>query len=276
MKKVADLHIHTHYSDGIYSPEKIIQMAADKGLSAISITDHDTIAGLQEAHELSKKYDVEIINGVELSCYENGREYHILGYGFDLNDQSLVDHLDMYKTLRRKRAEIMHQKLEQLGVKFSFRLIEILAGDAPITRPHIAASIHKAGYVNSAKEAFDQYIGNHGPAYHPKANFSVANAIDMLNRSGGIAVLAHPAYSVEHNELYKIIEQGLDGIEVIHPAHNEDLTRFYHSIANQYWLIETGGSDFHGIKDYDEGNFGMFVVPYASVESIKYHQLNFK
>lgn len=275
MKKVADLHIHTHYSDGIYSPAKIIEMAAGKELSAISITDHDTTSALEEAHEAAQNYPIELINGIELSCYENGREYHILGYGFDPNNKKLLGHLNLYRDLRRKRAEIMHQKLEQLGVKFSFRLIEILAGEAPITRPHIAASIHKAGYVNSTKEAFDQYIGNHGPAYHPKANFSVANAIEMLNEAGGIAVLAHPGYSVEHKQLYELIEKGLDGIEVVHPAHNEDLTKFYHSIANQYWLIETGGSDFHGIRDYDEGNFGQFVVPYASVESIKYHQMNF-
>lgn len=270
MQLKADLHTHTNFSDGILSPQELLQKAAKVGLGAISITDHDTIEGVRKAKELADKFNIEVITGCEFSCYENGREYHILGYFFDTNHKSLNEHLDNYKKLRLFRAKQIYKKLQDAGMKFDFDLIQNISRHAPIARPHIGMALVEMGYVNTLKEAFEKYIGDAGPAYYPKANFPVERAIELINSAGGVASLAHPANFVDQPQLYKMIKSGLDGIEVNHPMHNEQQVKFYRSIASQYWLIETGGSDFHGNRDWDEGNFGKYTVPMSTVESLRF------
>ncbi len=269
MKKKADLHIHSIYSDGTLPPEEIFRMAVDKGLSAISITDHDSVEGCIKANELSEKYKLEFINGIEFSCYEKDQEYHILGYNFDINNEELHKYLDAFRKAREQRAHKITGKLKKLDVDISFDKIVMKAASAPITRPHIASVLIDEGYVSNIKEAFTTYLAEGKPAYEPKYYFSVYEAIKLVNNCGGVAVLAHPANTISQAFLFNIIENGLDGIEVIHPMHDENMQRFYTKIANQFWLLTTGGSDFHGSRDYDETNFGKFVVPYSVVNSIK-------
>lgn len=272
MGYLADLHTHTRCSDGILSPEQLIKAAIEVGLSAISITDHDTLDGCIEIQPVLSSYKIDFITGIELSCYEDNKEYHILGYGVELNDAPLVKHIEDYKESRIKRAEMIHNKLQRLGINISFTDILEKAGKAPVTRPHIAEVIKDAGYVEKTKEAFHRFIGDHGPAYQSKTLYPVDKAIKMINKAGGVAVLAHPANTIEPAKLYKFIESGLDGIEVHHPMHNDTQRKFYHSIASQYWLLETGGSDFHGNREYDYNNFGKEGVAQSIVESIKYHR----
>lgn len=273
MSGTGDLHTHTVYSDGVLTPDELLAKAKTVGLSAISVTDHDNIEGTKIALELGPKYGLEVISGIELSCFENGKEYHILGYGFDVDDEELQKYVEDYRVSRLKRAEAIHSKLQALGVEIHFDDILEIAGSAPVTRPHIAAAIKSAGYVDTLKDAFNKFIGDSSPAYHGKPNYSVENAVKMINRSGGVAILAHPANFVEQSKLYKMIEVGLDGIEVIHPMHNDVLRRYYASIASQYWLIQTGGSDFHGNRDWDEINFGKETVPASILDSLKYRSI---
>jgi 3',5'-nucleoside bisphosphate phosphatase len=129
------------------------------------------------------------------------------------------------------------------------------------------------GITNTLKEAFLLYLGEGSPAYEAKAQFPIEKAIKLINSCGGVAVLAHPAKSITPEQLYSVIKMGLDGVEVYHPTHDSKMQGFYHSIASQYWLLETGGSDFHGNRDYDNINFGKSVVPYSVVESIKTHSI---
>ncbi len=265
-----DLHTHTLYSDGILKPEQLLQKATDVGLRGLAITDHDTIEGAVEAIKLSSKFNLDIIIGCEFSCFENDKEYHILGLNLNPNDENLNNHLNNYRNVRLYRAKQIHKKLDIIGIKFDFDEIIKIAGDAPITRPHIAQVLFNYNVVNSLKDAFENLIGEGCPAYHPKAIFPVKSCINLINRAGGVAVIAHPRNYIDTTTLFNFIEQGLDGIEVNHPSHTEELKRYYHYVASQYWLIETGGSDYHGNREWDDTNFGKYTVDYSVVESIRY------
>ncbi len=271
MEPVADLHIHTTYSDGAKTPEDILIRLDNIGLQACAITDHDTVDGCIKALSLQKKYKVEIISGIELSCHEKKREYHLLGYNIDVNNDKLRSHLEEFKHSRRIRAEKILQKLKKVRIELELDYIEEIAGVAPITRPHIANAMIQNKLVNTWKEAFLLYLGDGRPGYVEKMNFPISEAIKMVNQAGGIASLAHPGRSITQENLYKVIDYGLDAIEVIHPGHDISLRNYYQTIAGQYWLMSTGGSDYHGSRDYDDFNFGKFTVPYSTVESIKMH-----
>ena len=271
VKKVADLHMHSIYSDGVFTQEELFQKAKACGLSAISITDHDTIDGCKEALALSKEFGIDYITGIEFSCFEGTKEHHILGYDFDPDYPELVAHLVDFKEARYHRAEKIVGKLEKLRKPIKIDDILKIAGKAPIIRPHIAKAMLDEGHVKSVKEAFLKYLGDWKPGYVPKKTFPVEKAIKLVNSAGGIASLAHPGPFIEQDALYRMIQLGLDGVEIVHPIHDETLRNFYHSVASQYWLLETGGSDYHGNKEYDEENFGKLVVPYSIFESIRYH-----
>ncbi|MFH1051503.1 MAG: PHP domain-containing protein [bacterium] len=269
--RVADLHTHTVYSDGILTPGELFEKAKSAGLSAISITDHDTTDGCSECFELSKKYDIDYLTGVEFSCFEESVEYHILGYQLDIDNPALKKHLSEFRQYRYSRAVSILAKLEKLRKPVKLTQVLEIAGKAPIIRPHIATAMYEAGHVKSVKEAFQKYLGDWKPAYVPKRPFAVHDAIKLINQAGGVASLAHPGPFLSQEALYEMIQSGLDGIEVFHPMHDDSLKNFYHAVASQYWLLETGGSDFHGNKEYDEDNFGKIVVPYSIFESIRFH-----
>ncbi|MBX3042354.1 MAG: PHP domain-containing protein [Candidatus Kapabacteria bacterium] len=269
MQKKVDLHTHTTYSDGILQPHELLSLAKEKGLSAISIVDHDTLDGNIVAQSICSQYDIEVLMGCEFSCYENGKEYHLLGYNFDPDNQSLKTHLDNYRIARLTRAKQIHKKLVNIGAGISFDEILETADKAPVARPHIASVLVKKGYAADLKEAFTKFLGEGSPAYYPKAIFPVEMAIRMINKARGVAVLAHPRNYIDQPTLYKFIQSGLDGIEVNHPSHSEEQKKFYHYVANQFWLLETGGSDYHGSREFDAVNIGNVFVPYSVIDSIK-------
>lgn len=265
----ADLHTHTTYSDGVLTPEQLIKKANEKNISALSITDHDTVEAYGEAYEFSEKYGIELVTGCEFSCYDNGKEYHILGYGIDIKNDEVLEFSKHFKKVRLNRAKKIHEKLINLGVRFEFDRIIEKAGGASLSRPHIAQVLVDTKHAENMKHAFSMYLYDNGPAYYPKEPFPVADAVSMINRAGGVAVLAHPSNYIKQAELYKMIRDGLDGIEIIHPSHKDEKVAFYRSVANQYWLLATGGSDFHGNREYDEENFGKYFVSTKVVDSIK-------
>ncbi len=260
MKKNADLHVHTNCSDGVLPTEELLAKAIGQKITHISITDHDNIDGYKIALQSELSKQIEIISGIELSCSENQREYHLLGYNFDIENKELSKHINKFRDIRIIRAKNMHNKLIGLGVNINFDDILEIAGNAPIARPHIAKAIASAGYAENFYDAFSKFIGDDAPAYEPKIYFPVADGINIIHTAGGVAVLAHPANYVDENTLHNFIKSGLDGIEVVHPMHNITQRNKYKAISRKYNILQTGGSDFHGNRPTDEINFGKEVV----------------
>lgn len=269
MSDNCDLHIHTIYSDGVKTPEEIFDKCVKQGFKAFSITDHDTLDGCVRALEIKDNYDVEFITGVEISCHEKKMEFHLLGYNFDINNDQLRTHIEELKRNRKVRAEKILQRLQKVRINLELDYVEEIAGEAPITRPHIANAMLNNNMVNNLKEAFLLYLGNGRPGFVEKTNYPMKDAIKLINDAGGIASVAHPGHTLTPDILKRIVSHGIDGIEVIHPSHDLKMRTYYKNIAGQFYLIATGGSDYHGIYEYDDKTFGKNTVPYSTVQSIK-------
>lgn len=247
----ADLHFHTRFSDGKFSPKKIVSEAAKNGLDLISITDHDTVKGLPEGVEAATDLSCYVIPGLELEAFvqeEKNKYYavHLLGYGIDYEDDDLLAFLEEIKTARVKRAKKMLQKLESFGIKLDFEAVASFSDGESIGRVHVAQALKKAGFVDNVEEAFQLYIGNDQPAYQPKPHYNPQRVIDLLHDIGGEAVWAHPYYTNNDAVLEKLVEYGLDGMECYHHEFDEQITNHYLELAREYNLKVTGGSDFHG------------------------------
>ena len=264
----ADLHTHTTHSDGFFSPKEIIQKAKKVSLDVISVTDHDNIKGFKEAYEAGKELGVEVIPGVEISSEIGDREIHILGYFFDPENSELERYLSFFREERIKRAGRIVNKLMNLG--FEITLDEILkkAGRSSVGRPHIAHAMLERGIVSSYYEAFNKYIGNGAPAFEKKVHLSPQSAFRIINEAGGLSFIAHPG-NIHEKLLKELIDAGMDGIEVIHPSHSKLQQKFYRGIVNSYFLLESGGSDFHGGKREDEANLGQYFTSIPAVEAMR-------
>ncbi|RPI75993.1 MAG: PHP domain-containing protein [Ignavibacteriales bacterium] len=264
----ADLHTHTTYSDGACSPEELINKAVRAGIEIISITDHDNTKGFKEAYEAGKKLGVEVIPGVEISSEISNREIHILGYLFDPDNIELEHYLNFFRAERIKRASRIVDKLRNLG--FNIHLDDVLekAKNSSVGRPHIAQVMLEKRIVSSYYEAFNKYIGNGLPAFEKKVHVSPESAFKIINDAGGLSFIAHPG-NIPENLLKELIESGMDGIEVIHPSHSRLQQKFYRGIVNSYFLLESGGSDYHGGKREDDNNFGQHCTGTSSVEAMR-------
>ena len=269
MERKADLHTHTTHSDGALSPYELITKAKNAGLSIISITDHDSVSALEEAVEFGKESGVEVIAGMELSTSFNDQEIHILGYFVDYRSKTLLDALAVFRGRRRKRAERIVDKLNRMNIPL--RLESVLAnatGDS-IGRPHIANALVSGGHAESYHQAFSKYIGDGKPAYEKKEEYSIEDTVRLIAEAGGLSFLAHPGRSMNEALLFQLIKAGLDGIEVIHPSHSPDLVRYYRGIVDEYCLLESGGSDFHGGAKGDETLFGRIGIPVEAVDVMR-------
>ncbi len=270
-----DLHLHTYYSDGVYSPAQVVMKAKENGLDVISIVDHDTTDGLEEAIEVGKELGVEVIPGIELSSNINGTDIHILGYFINWRDEIFQTNLRVFKELRIQRAKRIVEKLNALDIPLEFESVIELTHSSSISRVHIANALVKFGYVSDFYEAFNKYLGVGCPAYEKNIELSPRRAIKLISEVGGLSFIAHPGRYLNENELAFLIDLGIDGIEVIHPSHDDELVNYYRSIADEYFLLESGGSDFHGGLRRDEHCIGAYTVPYKFVETMK-KRLNFK
>lgn len=266
--RYADLHVHTTYSDSTLTPEELIKKAKERGLSALAITDHDIVDGVPLAIEVGEKIGVEIIPGVELTVEREECEIHILGYFIDYKAAWLLEKLKEFCRVRVERAHAMLEKLKEHNVFLTIEDVEQCAGCGSLGRLHIAQAIYKKGYTSSLHEAFKRFIGNKGPCYVRKANLSPLDAIDMIHKAGGLAVLAHPAFMGKDSFILGYIEAGLDGIEVYHTDHSPSAVMHYKAIVDEKGLIATGGSDCHGTHK-GEALVGTTKVPYVLVERMK-------
>lgn len=266
--KFADLHLHTLFSDGTYTPLELVQEAAAKGLAVISVTDHDTVDGISSAIEIAGSKDIEVLPGIELTAEYEGLEIHILGYLIDYQNKNLREKLDFLKKNRIERIHKIVDKLGRMGLKLEAEDVFNISAGGTVGRLHIARTMVAKGLVKSIFEAFQKYIGDKCPAYVCGFRFSPLEAIRLIRDMGGIPVLAHP-YILNRDELItQFIEYGLMGLEVYYPEHTQSMVNFYLGLAKKLNLLVTGGSDCHGLVK-PEVKIGSIKLPYELVEALK-------
>ncbi len=257
-----DLHVHTIYSDGTFTPAEAVALAVERDLAALSISDHDSTEGLTEAHGAAERKAVEIVPGVELSTVHEGGPVHLLCYWPEIGDEEFQRELRRLREDRWTRGQRMVEKLRALGHPITFERVSEIAQGKNVGRPHIAQALVEAGVVPELKDAFsDELIGTGGRAYVEKHALPSLDALALVKRAGGIAVLAHPGLRwreelpVPDDLTGRMAEAGLDGIEVDHPDHDAVARVRYREMARRLGLVATGSSDCHGTR-YDPVRMG--------------------
>ena len=247
-----DLHSHSDRSDGTFPPEKVVRLAAERGLSILALTDHDTMAGLDVATSVGREVGVEIVPGLEFSAEHQGKSVHVLAYWCRRDDAAFDAELARLRDDRESRGRRMVEKLRGFGFDVSFdRVLEIAAG-GPVVRPHVAQAMVEAGVVATEKEAFDRWISDGMPAHVRKHAVGAAEAVRMIGAAGGVAVLAHPGLWGRRDEpvpeelIDEMAAAGMAGIEADHVDHGPELRAHYRARARALGIAATGGSDCHG------------------------------
>lgn len=258
----ADFHTHSRHSDGLLSPAALMETAAANGVTVLALTDHDTTAGVAEAIAAGQRLGVRVIPGVEISAdLPDGSDAHLLGYFPSVDDPAFQRQLQAYRDGRRQRGRTMLAKLETLGMPLAWERVLAIAGEAAVGRPHVAQALVERGYVGSIREAFDRFLYTGGPADADREKLAPAEAIRLIRRSGGVAVLAHPYFLPDpESAIRTLVPAGLQGVEVYYKnATTEEVVRFA-AMAAAHGLETGGGSDYHGIHD-DEVGPGRFPFP---------------
>ena len=248
-----DLHFHSTASDGTTPPAETARLAHAAGLSAIALTDHDTIAGVAEARDEAARLGIDFVTGIEISAeYPRPGTLHMLGYGIDIAHPAVRDLTTRLQAGRGDRNQRLIAKLNEIGIPITFDEVRAIAGEGVPGRPPFAQAPVNRRIVSNIQQAFDEYLGQGGRAYLDKERLSPTEAISLIHEAGGLAVLAHPAQLQKSNDLQleteikHLVDIGLDGIEVIHSDHDDRIIRRLSEWADRFGLVKTGGSDFHG------------------------------
>ena len=246
-----DLHVHSHYSDGTKSPSELVWLASKTGVSAIAITDHDTMDGVAEAEAVCGEYGVDVVPGVEISVMHQQYPLHILGYFVDPKQKDIAAALDSLQQARDRRNRKIVEKLQELGIDASLEELLHISGIGQTGRPHIAKLLMNHGVVRSLPEAFDRYLAKGQQAYVGRFSYSAKEAIGFIRGAGGLAVLAHPIQIDKTLLALKTLlpvltSYGLEGIETYYPSQKKTMRKRIKQFAEQYDLFLTGGSDYHG------------------------------
>lgn len=270
-----DLHTHSTFSDGTFTPLQLVKYAEEKGLKAFALTDHDTTEGVKEAKSIET--NVEVISGVEISTRYDKKEIHIVGLYVNENDADLNKQLKYYREKRVTRNFEILEKLNSLGINITIDDVkESCTGDV-ISRAHIAKALVSKGFVGSYTEAFDRYLGDNKCAYVPRETLNYEESMELITKAGGVPVLAHPLlYKMSdtnlENMMVKLRQKGLKAVEVYYSTHSNSDTQHIMAMANRVGLIYSGGSDFHGATKpkIDMGTgMGKLAVPYEILEKIR-------
>lgn len=265
----ADLHTHTTYSDGACNPAHLVKLAAEKSLSVLSITDHDSIEGYLSAKSAAEEYGIELLPGVEITTVYKQKEIHILAYCFDPGKNELHTALKMQRKARLKRMFRILNIISKKGIDISIEEVIAEAGNMNVGRPHLAAVMIKKRYVHSLQEAFIRYLASDVLGdIHPEY-ISVQECIELIKNSCGFSSLAHPSVLGSNELVSELIGLGLDGIECIHPSHNFDDQKTFIALAKANNLLITGGSDFHGNGKAYDPYFGIVTLSLDHVQSLK-------
>lgn len=265
----ADLHIHTTCSDGRLEPTDAVEVAKDRNLHALAITDHDTIEGYIRAKDRAEELEIELIPGVEITSSFNGNEAHILAYYFDFESEAFTHLLLKQRIGRRDRIKGILTTINSHGVEIDYEEVRAEANGANIGRPHVAQLLIKKGYVRNYFEAFSRYLSTEqlGGIDHQYPDYK--EVISSIKAAGGAAILAHPGKLYTNSDIEQFIDAGIDGLECIHPSHNYELQKKYSEIVSQRALLMTGGSDYHGSKERAHVHIGTVSIAAKYVEKMK-------
>ncbi|HLZ52990.1 MAG TPA: PHP domain-containing protein [Verrucomicrobiae bacterium] len=266
--KFADLHLHTYFSDGTFSPEELVGHGHRLGFAALALTDHDSVEGCPRMAAACAAAGIDFIPGTELTAEHNNTEIHLLGYSVDTENQVLLSEIAKFQAVRQNRIHEMVARLNGLKVPLQVESVFALANCKSPGRPHVARALVKAGLVGSLDEAFERFLKKNRPAWVPKAKMSALEAIELIHQAGGLAVMAHPGLNRTDDVIPVLVEAGLDGIECFHTKHSTVTSERYLEIADKYHLLITGGSDCHG---FSKGKplIGTVKLPYEHVEKLK-------
>jgi predicted metal-dependent phosphoesterase TrpH len=264
----ADLHLHTQFSDGTYSPEELVAQAQKHALAALALTDHDTVEGCVRTALACDAAGIEFVSGTELTAEQDGNELHILGYLIDTQNPRLLTEIGQFQTVRQNRVREMVARLNQMNVPLDAEAVFTLANCRAPGRPHVARALVQAGLCASLDEAFERFLKKNRPAWVPKHKISAAESIELIHHAGGVAVMAHPGLNRTDQVIPGMVEAGLDGIECFHTKHSPSTSAHYLEIAQRYSLLITGGSDCHGISK-GKPLIGTVKLPYEHVERLK-------
>lgn len=246
--RFADLHLHTFFSDGTFSPEELAQRGAALGLVAMALTDHDTIEGCERMGAACKSLGVEFVTGTELTAEFEGKEVHLLGYYLDPANEKLRAALQKFQAVRKDRIEEMVRRLNRLNVPLKAESVFRLANCRSPGRPHVGRALVQEGLCANLDEAFDRFLKKGRPAWVPKFKIDALDAIALIHEADGLASLAHPVLNQGDELIPALVEQGLDGLECFHTKHVGAMPEHYMALAARHNLLVTGGSDCHGFS----------------------------
>lgn len=265
-----DLHLHTNFSDGTFTPEELTRHAARHKLAAVALTDHDTVEGCERMGAACREAGIEFIPACELTAELNGHELHLLGYYVDTRHPELLRELAKFQAVRQNRIREMVACINRLGIPLREESVFALASCKAPGRPHVARALVQGEMCRTLDEAFERFLKHGKPAWVPKFKISAPDAIQLLHDAGAVAVMAHPGLNRTDDIIPPLVEAGLDGLECFHTKHSTSMTEHYMQLADKYELLVTGGSDCHG-RSKGKPLIGTIKVPYTHVESLKAH-----
>jgi predicted metal-dependent phosphoesterase TrpH len=266
--KFADLHLHTQFSDGTFTPEELVERASKLGFSAIALTDHDTVEGCARAAAACADVKMEFISGAELTAEHEDTEVHILGYFLDAKNKVLLERIAKFQAVRQNRIREMVAALNKLGIPLKAESVFALANCKSPGRPHVARALVKENLIGNLDEAFEKYLKKGRPAWVPKTKMSALEGVELIHQAGGLAVMAHPGLNRTDDIIPDLVKAGLDGIECFHTKHSTVMAERYLEIAEKYDLLVTGGSDCHGFSK-KQPLIGTVKLPCEHVEKMK-------
>ncbi len=268
MSGTADLHMHTRYSDGTDTPERVVELAAQAGHRAIAITDHDNTEAMAIARACAERAGLELIPGIEMSAAVGQAEVHMLGFLMDFAHPGLRQHLREQQARRLRRIDRMVEQLQAAGVAITVADVMAKAGDGTMGRPHVAQALVARGHVKDVPEAFSKYLSPGGPGFIPGSTVAPKDVLRIILAAGGVPVLAHPIYLKNDALIDEFVRDGLAGVEVYHSGHGPQEISRYGAIAQRLGLVVTGGSDYHG-RAKEGVAVGAVKVPYELVEGLR-------
>ncbi|MEI7807014.1 MAG: PHP domain-containing protein [Verrucomicrobiota bacterium] len=266
--KFADLHLHTQFSDGTFTPEELVLRAQKAGLACIALTDHDSVEGCGRAAAACAAVKMEFISGSELTAEHKDTEVHVLGYFLDTENQTLLERINKFQAVRQSRISEMCAALNKLGIPLKAESVFALANCKSPGRPHVARAMVKEKLIKNLDEAFECFLKKGRPAWVPKTKMSALESIELIHQAGGLAVMAHPGLNRTDDIIPDLVDAGMDGIECFHTKHSTVTSERYLEIAEKFHLLVTGGSDCHGFSK-KAPLIGTVKLPYEHVERMR-------